>query len=149
MSSRWDGDQRGRGVADAEHLVQGAGELVAAFGDPGWVAEQPEKHLGPHIEEWCRRDGRVAVRGASTDDRGVFVLDLEWRGETGDVGQIRATMFSLIGSFAEGATYVRQYRGDGDGDGSVDLCFEVGTGEVTQDARFQPHGHVVVIQVAR
>jgi hypothetical protein len=55
-------------------------------------------------------------------------------------------VFSLIGSFAESATYVRQRRvvaGDG-----AELQFEVGTGELAPDSRFEPHGHVVVINVA-
>ena len=65
------------------------------------------------------------------------------------MGQARATVFSLIGSFAETATYVRQRRVAGDGDDSGQrLRFEVGTGELAPDARFEPHGHVVVINLA-
>jgi hypothetical protein len=57
-------------------------------------------------------------------------------------------VFSLIGSFAESATYVRQRRVASEGDGlATRLQFEVGTGELAPDARFDPHGHVVVINV--
>ena len=38
-------------------LVTGASELVAAFREPRWVAEQPETHLRPHVEQWCQTDG--------------------------------------------------------------------------------------------
>jgi hypothetical protein len=56
---------------------------------------------------------------------------------------------SLIGSFAESATYVRQRRVSDHGDGSTaKLRFEAGTGELEPDTRFAPHGHVVVINVA-
>ena len=149
MAARWDGDDRGQGVGDAAQLVSGASELVAAFSEPAWVAEQPALHLLPHIEAWCERDGRLAVAGAYTNDEDAYVLDLEWAEATGSVGAARMAVFSLIGSFAESATYVRQRRVAIDGGGSATrLQFEVGTGELAPDARFEPHGHVVVINVA-
>jgi hypothetical protein len=147
MAGRWDDDDRGHGVADATQLVSGAGELVAAFRQPNWVAEQPEIHLLPHIEAWCQGDQRLVLTGAHTDSTGAYVLDFEWRGAR-SVGGARAAVFSLIGSFAESATYVRQRRVASDGDGSaMRLQFEVGTGELGPDARFDSHGHVVVINV--
>ena len=148
MPARWDGDRRGRGVGDAAQLVPGASALVAAFKDTGWVAEQPEIHLRPHVEAWCERDQRLAMSGAYTDGRHAYVLDLEWRAAPASVGEARAAVFSLIGSFAESATYVCQRRVAGDADGTPQkLQFEVGTGELAPDARFEPHGHVVLINV--
>ena len=97
MPTRWEGDDRGRGIADAAQLVPGASELVAAFAEPDWVAEQPELHLRPHVEEWCRRDGRLALTAASADEASAFVLECEWRGQPAGVGQVRAAVFSLIG----------------------------------------------------
>jgi hypothetical protein len=65
------------------------------------------------------------------------------------VGSVRAAAFSLIGSLAESATYIRQRWVASDSDASaMKLQFEVGTGELAPDARFDPHGHVVVINVA-
>jgi hypothetical protein len=148
MPRRWDDDKRGHGVGDAAELVPGASQLIAAFGEPAWVAEQPEMHLQPHVEAWCERDQRLALSGAYTNDRQAYVLDLEWRGTPPGVGEARGTVFSLIGSFAESATYVRQRRIRGDADGSQQrLQFEVGTGELAPDTRFEPHGHVVLINV--
>jgi hypothetical protein len=46
----------------------------------------------------------------------------------------------------EGPTYVRQRHICGDGTGRT-LQFEVGTGELAPDAGFDPHGHVVRINV--
>jgi len=63
------------------------------------------------------------------------------------VGEAWAAVFSLIGSFAESATYVRQRRLDG-AESAMKLRFEVGTGELGSDARFAPDGHVVIIDVA-
>ncbi len=149
MPRRWDDDRRGRGIADARRLVSGASELVAAFGEPEWVAERPELHLRPHVEAWCERDQRLALSQAHSDELGGYVLDLEWRGPRGSVGQVRAAVFSLIGEFAEGATYVRQRRLSSDDKGrGAELRFEVGTGELAPDSRFDSHGHLVVITVA-
>ena len=53
MNRRWDDDERGHGVADAHQLVAGALELVAAFDERDWVAEDPELHLKPHVDAWC------------------------------------------------------------------------------------------------
>ena len=146
MSARWDGDERGHGSGDAGQLVAGATELVAAFSEPGWVAEQPEVHLLPHVQAWTQQDQRLVLTGAGTDSTGGYVLDLEWQDVTdsaGSVGAVRAAVFALIGSFAETATYVRQRR-----IASSALRFEVGTGELASDARFSPHGHVVLITVS-
>jgi hypothetical protein len=143
MPSRWEGDDRGRGIADAHQLVAGASELVAAFGEPDWVAEDPEAHLLVHIEDWCASDGRLAVRDAHIDDAGAYVLDLQWRGGAAGVGRVRAASFALVGSFAETATYVRQHR-----DGTT-LRFDVGTGEVGAGTSFAPHGHTVVLNVTQ
>ena len=148
MAARWDGDNRGHGIGDAAQLASGASELVAAFAEPTWVAEQPELHLLPHIEAWCERHQRLALGGAYTDGAGAYVLDLEWREATGGVGAVRAAVFSLIGSFAESATYVRQRRVAEAAGSMMKLQFEVGTGELAPDARFEPHGHVVLINVA-
>ncbi|MBV9194039.1 MAG: hypothetical protein JO168_07815 [Solirubrobacterales bacterium] len=149
MAARWDGDNRGQGIGDAARLVPGASELVAAFREPRWVAEQPELHLLPHVEAWCQTDPRLALTGVRTDETDAFVLDLEWRGAPRSVGGAREAVFSLVGSFAESATYVRQRRVASNGDGTTRrLQFEVGTGELAPDASFAPHGHLVLINVA-
>jgi hypothetical protein len=148
MAIRWDGDDRGRGIGDAAALVPGATELAAAFGAASWVAEQPELHLGLHLEDWCRLDGRLALSGSRVDEAGAYVVELQWCGESAGVGQVRAAVFALVGSFAESATYVRQrWLGQDSGSGQT-LRFEIGTGEVAPDTRFAPHGHAVVINIA-
>lgn len=149
MPKRWEDDERGHGVGDAAQFVHGAAELVAAFSESAWVAEHPEIHLRPHVEAWCQQDRRLGLTEAYAENTDAYVLDLEWRGARGSVGEARAAVFSLIGSFAESATYVRQRRiGSGGAGSPMTLRFEVGTGELAPDSTFAPHGHVVVIDVA-
>src|SRR5437763_12517221 len=106
MPRRWDGDEHGRGIVDARRLVSGAGELVAAFEEPQWVAEQPELHLRPHVEAWCERDQRLALSDTHSDELGGLVLDLEWRGPRGSVGEVRAAVFALIDHLVDVGTSV-------------------------------------------
>jgi hypothetical protein len=144
MARRWDDDKRGHGVADARQLVAGANELVAAFDAPDWVAEDPELHLKPHVDAWLQADGRLGLTRAYTDDRGAFVLDLNWLGGRAGPGEVRAAVYALVGQFAESATYVRQRR-DANDRPVPKLRFEVGTGEL--DGAFASHGHTVLITV--
>src|SRR6266508_1342165 len=50
MRRRWDGDERGHGVAGGESHKPHALRLVKALELPDWVAEDPELHLLPHLE---------------------------------------------------------------------------------------------------
>jgi hypothetical protein len=137
MARRWEGDERGEGVADARGYVRGASELVAAMQAPGWVAEQPEKHLLRHLEAACGPSS-FDLHGTRTCDDGTFEVDLSWRGQAAGVGAMRRSLFAVAGSIAETATYVRQRR---EADGGV--VFELVTGEIGDGLSFAPHGHAV------
>jgi hypothetical protein len=55
---------------------------------------------------------------------------------------VRRAVYALVGSIAETATYVRQRRNGGS------VAFELVTGIIGEDARFEPHGHAVRFLVA-
>jgi hypothetical protein len=139
-------------VGDARSLVAGASELVDAMRTSDWIAEQPEAHLLPHLERTC---GTLPLRLESTrtDDDGTFVVELTWLAEPNDIRSVREAAFTLAGSIAEGATYLRQRRPpelpDVDAaarDGHV--TYELVTGMIGQDTSFAPHGHAVRFVVA-
>ena len=144
---RWDGDERGDGVADAGAFVAGAVELIDAMRRSSWVSEEPEVHLFPHIEQACRTLPFEIV-DASLSAEGAFELRLRWTDEEWRVGHVRAAVFSLVGSFAEAATYVRQRRDTAADDGNERLLFEIVTG-ILDDGAFAPHGHTVRVTVHR
>ena len=144
---RWDGDERGEGVADATGFVAGVFELVDAMRSPSWVAEEPGVHLLPHIERACRTL-LLEIEDAPDGSFAVRLSWLSWTGQGWRVGEIRAAVFALVGSFAEIATYVRQRRVTTENRDET-LLFEIVTGILGDgDNVFAPHGHTVQISVS-
>jgi hypothetical protein len=147
VGRRWDGDERGEGVADATGFVAGVSELVYAMRSPNWVAEEPGVHLLPHIERACQTLPLEVEEARLTDD-GSFDVRLFWTAQGWRVGEIRAAVFALVGSFAELATYVRQRRLTTENTEET-LVFEIVTGILDDgDNVFAPHGHTVQISVS-
>jgi hypothetical protein len=140
---RWDEDTRGDGIADALPFVSEVEELVDAMTQSGWVAEEPELHLLPHLDRACESLPFELI-GTTTSDDGVFRVSLRWSGPE-SVGAMRAAVFELVGSFAEHASFVRQLPRDED---TETLGFEVVTGILDGDGPFKGHGHTVAITVA-
>jgi hypothetical protein len=143
---RWDGDDRGEGVADATQFTDGAAKLIAAMRRPNWVAEQPEVHLLPHLERGCE-SLPLQILDARTLDDGSYAVDLRWTGDAVGVGRIRAAIFSLLGGIAESSSYIRQRRAESVESSRVVLAFEVVTGTV-DESPFKPHGHTLRLTVA-
>jgi hypothetical protein len=144
---RWDGDERGDGVADASDFADGAAELIAAMRRAKWVAEQPELHLLPHLERACEALP-LRIVDAHTSADGSYDVRLRWTGDDVGVGVIRASIFGLLGGVAEPASYIRQRRTDTNGDSGEMLTFEVVTG-IVDEIPFKPHGHTLRLSVAR
>ncbi len=138
---RWDGDTRGRGVADASPFVEGAAGLVDAMRLPDWVAEEPEAHLLPHLEAAC---GRLPLELLAVEllDDGTFEVELAWKGSPDERGEVQQAVFALAGSIAESASYI-QARPPENGT----LTFELVTGMGGDGTPFEPHGHTVRFRV--
>ena len=143
---RWDGDERGEGVADAARFLDGAAELIAAMRRPNWVAEQPEMHLLPHLERACE-SLPFRILDARTSHDGSYEVRLCWTGDEPGVGVIRAAIFSLLGAVAEVSSYIRQRRTESREGSGRTLTFEVVTG-IVDEAPFKPHGHALRLTVA-
>src|SRR5262245_64456156 len=72
---RWDTDDRFTGVADASAFAPAVEELAALARRQGWVAEDPEIHLGPHLRG-ASVDG-VRIVEIRTGEDGVLAVDAE------------------------------------------------------------------------
>jgi hypothetical protein len=129
---RWDTDDRFVGVADASAFAGAVEELAALARRPGWVAEDPEVHLLPHLRESA--DGLpIAEAGAGPD--GVLTVTARYQPDEGR-RDIRRRAWALLGAIAEPAASVREFR---DGDAVV---FEIVTG-IPDGGPFASHGHTL------
>jgi hypothetical protein len=130
---RWDTDGRFTGAADASAFAVAVEELAGLARRPGWVAEEPEAHLVPHL-----RGAQVAglrLSGWHTGEDGVLDAVAEYRaGESR--GDLRRQAWALLGTIAEPAASVHE-RTDGDS-----VIFEVVTG-IPDGGHFASHGHTV------
>jgi hypothetical protein len=135
---RWDTDERFTGVADASAFAAAVDELAALARRPGWVAEEPEVHLVPHL----RRAGAGGLRVLTCRSGDDGVLNVEAECGPGDSRRdIRLLAWALIGAVAEPTASVRERR---DGDRVV---FEVVTGVPEESGGFASHGHTIRLTV--
>lgn len=135
---RWDTDDRFTGVADASAFGEAIDELAALARRPGWVAEEPEAHLEPHLLSADVTGLRVVTCRAGADG----VLDVAAEPSPGaSRGEIRRRAWALIGCVAEPAASVRERR---DGDTAV---FEVVTGVPDHAGPFASHGHTLRLTI--
>ena len=138
---RWEGDQRGEGIADGGWIIEDVRNLLTALQMEKWIAEDPDMHLLPHIQHACTAPGSPwTLHGAELRDA-VYVVSLDWSGAPPRLGHLRADVFALLGAFAESATYVHQ-RVDDDA-----VCYDIATGMLDEDMPFRPHGHLVQFRV--
>jgi hypothetical protein len=137
MRRRWDGDERGSGVAGGETHIPHAQRLLEALEAPDWVAEEPEVHLGPHLEHTALSLG-FGLHGAAADGA-TYEVRLTWLGEKSRRA-IRRAAYALIGAVAEESTHVAEWV---DEDAVV---FDVATGMVG-GTPFAPHGHLLRLRI--
>jgi hypothetical protein len=135
--ARWEPDDRGFGVGDAQVFLPSLEDLNEAMQRPGWVAEEPHAHLLPHMSRWCERKGSaLTIEDTSIDHNGVFEVSLSSRAALAP-GELREAVFGLLSSFAEGATFVHERPVQGL------AVFEVTTGMLPEQTSFQSHGHTI------
>jgi hypothetical protein len=138
---RWDNDTRGRGVADGGWIAPGVRRLLSALAEAEWVAEEPDVHLLPHLRRACEAAGSPwRLTGTAVRD-GIYVVALEWTRPEPRLNLLRADAFALVGTVAEGATFVEQRIGEE----AVEM--HVVTGMLDGDAPFKEHGHLLRLQV--
>ena len=135
---RWDPDERGIGVADGRAHLARLDALRAAADEDGWVAEEPEAHLLPHIVRLTADGAPFALQEATTDPDGTFVVVVRWTGPV-DAGRgaVRTAAYGLIGVIAESTTVIFQTDDQGR------QVFDVVTGMLAGQSQFASHGHTL------
>ena len=136
---RWDPDERGIGVGDARAQLDVIDALRRAAVEPGWVAEDPEVHIGPHLQAAA---GPLRIESAVAAPDATYELRLRWAGASApDLGTVRAAIFAFIASVAESTTLVHERRE------SEELIYEVVTGTLAGEGPFASHGHTLRLRI--
>ena len=109
-------------------------QLLDAMSLDGWVAEEPQAHLLPHLTAAASALGLDLRTSTATD--GAFEIEIEGNGRR--QAELRAATMALVGSIAEASTHVRQVD---------DGAFEIVTGMLPGDSpAFATHGHLLRIR---
>jgi hypothetical protein len=141
MVARWEGDTAGRGIGDARAFLPGVEQLCEEMERAHWVAEDPELHLLPHLQRVIDAAGSPWVLHSSERLGTIYQLHLGWQREGCSRHGLRADVFALIGAIAELSTHVRERVADDH------ITFDITTGIMDTDGRFQGHGHLVRLRV--
>jgi hypothetical protein len=139
-SRRWDGDERGAGIASGQPFAPGVAALQAHLEAEDWVAEDPHAHLLPHIARTCAAAGDLSVVKTEIGEDGVLDVTLDWQ-PGDDSPPLRNRVFEVIGSFAESSTHVEQRAADGT------VEYDVVTGMLDGQTPFLTHGHLVRFRI--
>jgi hypothetical protein len=131
---RWDSDDRFTGVADASAFAPAVEELAALARRPGWVAEDPEIHLVPHLRGATVAGLRIVE--IRTEENGALAVTATCH-PGASRGEVRQRVWALLGTVAEPAASVREHHDD------HVAVFEVVTGIPDNAGPFASHGHTV------
>jgi hypothetical protein len=138
---RWDIDERGHGIASGDVFTPNVTELAEAMADPGWVTEDPDVHLLPHLAAACSEPGAPLRLVSARSEDEVFVVELEARDGSSSTGERKRAAVALAAAITEDSTHIRQRTLD-------DVTeFDVATGTVASGSPFAPHGHLVRLRV--
>ncbi len=129
---RWDTDERFAGVADASAFAAGVEELAELSRRPGWVTEEPEVHLVPHLRD-ADVDGLLVV-DCQTGECGVLAVTATYQ-LGASRSDIRRRAWALLGTIAGPAASVREHAN------REAVVFEVVTGIPDGSGPFASHGH--------
>ena len=149
VSRRWDGDERGTGIADGGWIGDDLSELVAALAEHVFVlddgrvvrAEEPELHLLPHLQGACEATGSPWTLRHTEVAQAVYVVSLDWTAASASMRQLRADTYALIGAVAESVSYIHQ-RVENE-----TVHYDVVTGMLATDTPFRPHGHLIELRI--
>ena len=133
---RWDTDERGHGIASAESLLSDLDALRTVMARSDWIAEDPEAYLGDHFRRACGREGAPMRLARVASEDAILILELE-APENLDKPAIRAEVLTILGSFAEASTFIRESDRNGA------MVFDAVTGVLDGDGPYAGHGHLV------
>jgi hypothetical protein len=137
LRPRWDTDTRYEGIADASAMAADVERLLEAMQRPGWVTEDPDAHLLPHLERACAGDGSPwMLLDQRLEAEGVYVVEL--RHADPDRSGVERDAVRLLSVIAEHTFHVRTVNA---------RTYDCVTGMLDADGEFASHGHLIRLVV--
>ncbi|MFB9968049.1 hypothetical protein ACFFOP_36360 [Sinosporangium siamense] len=138
---RWDIDERFTGIATGQALAPAVERLVEHLHREGWVAEDPEAHLLPHLRRACGAPGSPwRLLGGRLLDDGVYEVEVAAAAEPAGAGLPIRDALVLLASVAEASFAARQVDED---------TIECVTGMLDGDGAYAAHGHLIRLRIRR
>jgi len=138
---RWEGDAKGHGIDDGRWIAPDVEALLTELVSFGWIAEEPEAHLQPHLRDACDAAGSPWIVHEAALAGPVFAVSLEWARPGGTWRELRTDVFALLGRIVESTTFVRQRV-------TEDMVeFWCATGMLSGDTSFASHGHLILLLI--
>ncbi|MGH8835246.1 MAG: hypothetical protein ACRDWG_09680 [Actinomycetes bacterium] len=135
---RWDTDSRGVGVASAAGYLPPLHRLAEHMATDGWVTEDADAHLLPHLLEACAAESSpLRINAYRLLEDGTLELDCADTTGRDHFDQFRAAV-GLLAVIAESSFYVRR---------TGETTIECATGMLDGDGEFATHGHVIRIRL--
>ncbi|GIH29692.1 hypothetical protein Aph01nite_80020 [Acrocarpospora phusangensis] len=129
---RWDIDERQTGIADGSAMDPQVQSLLDTMKRDGWVTEEPEAHLLPHLRRACGEDWTLTSEQLLDD--GVYEVTLTPAVHLKGIETHRAAI-RLLSVIAEPVFFVRQ---------SEPGVYDCVTGVLDGDPPgYRSHGHLV------
>lgn len=115
--------------------------LLEHLGREGWVTEDPDVHLLPHLQRWCEQpDSRWRLLAARSSDDGVYVVDIAPIAETSALDLLIRDVIPLLAQVAESSFAVQQVD---------ENTVECVTGMLDGDGPYAAHGHLIRLRINR
>jgi uncharacterized protein YjbI with pentapeptide repeats len=140
-AARWEGDTQGRGTGTGRLIVPDVERLLAALGRPDWVAEEPNIHLQPRLQQACTSAGSPWTLDGYLPSAAAYVVMVSWRHPGGNLHDLRADAFALLGTIAESVTFIHQTLTP------TAVEYRIATGMLAEDGPFASHGHIILLRV--
>ncbi len=136
---RWDTDERFSGIGSGRAFAPIIETLGAHLDRDGWVAENPEAHLLPHLERFCDRpEAPFRLCGSRLEENGVYEVTIAPTGVMPTPGLPIRAVLPLLAAIAETSVAVRQVD---------ETTVECVTGMLDGDGPYAAHGHLIRLRI--
>jgi hypothetical protein len=138
---RRDGDTPAQVPQSGRWIVPNLQRLLTELGRPGWVTDRPEMAFLLPIQAACADAGSPWTFQEVLPSADAYIVTVSWHHPGGNLYDLRADVFTLLGTIAESVTFVHQTQTP------TAVEYRIATGTLAEDGPFASHGHIILLRV--